>query len=254
MVLFQSPPLTRYDLYFSLFGFQVRVHPLFWLAALLLGASSNNFIFLLIWVVVVFISILVHELGHALAMRMYGQPSHIVLYLGGGLTMPESVQWGSGSAGVSLGRRQEIIISFAGPLAGFFFALLTVLAAAALGGSILRVEILGIIPLPFAFFPNGSTLANGFLQTLLSVNFFWGLINLLPVYPLDGGNIARNLWIGIDPWDGVRKSLWLSVITGAVFAGLGLIVWGSVYIALLFGFLAFQSYQTLQRSGAGRFF
>ena len=82
---------------------------------------------------------------------------------------------------------------------------------------------------------------------LLWVNVFWGLFNLLPVFPLDGGQVARNIIIQYDPYDGVRKSIWVSVITGGLIALYGLLVMRSIYIALLFGLLAFQSYQSLQR-------
>jgi hypothetical protein len=47
--------------------------------------------------------------------------------------------------------------------------------------------------------------------------------------------------------DGVRKSLWLSVIAGGILALLGFLFFRSVFMALLFGLLAFQSYQALQR-------
>jgi hypothetical protein len=63
MLLFQVPPPTRYDLRFNLAGFPVRVHPLFWLIAVLLGYSSGDPLQILIWVVVVFVSILIHEMG-----------------------------------------------------------------------------------------------------------------------------------------------------------------------------------------------
>jgi len=80
----------------------------------------------------------------------------------------------------------------------------------------------------------------------LSVNIFWGLINLVPVFPLDGGNVARYALLQFDPRDGVRKSLWISVVAGGLVAVLGLVYFRSIYMAFLFGFLAFQSYQSLR--------
>ena len=118
MFLLQQPSATPYDLQFSIAGIPVRVHPLFWLIAILFG-SSGNLLFLPVWVFVVFTSILIHELGHAFAFRRFGQRSHIVLHFGGGLTIPESVAWGGGWASVALSRGQEIFISLAGPFAGF---------------------------------------------------------------------------------------------------------------------------------------
>jgi hypothetical protein len=88
------------------------------LIALLLG-SSGDLLQVLLWIVVVFISILIHELGHALAFRRYGQDSHIVLHMGGGLTIPETVSWGGGYANVVPSPTQQIIITLTGPFTGF---------------------------------------------------------------------------------------------------------------------------------------
>ena len=71
--------------------------------AVLFGASAGGILQLLVWVAVVFVSILFHELGHALAFRFYGQPSRIVLYMAGGMTVPEPIWWGSRWANVSFG-------------------------------------------------------------------------------------------------------------------------------------------------------
>ena len=246
MFLFQPPPPTRYDLRFSVAGIPVRVHPLFWLIALLLG-SSGDLIQLPIWVFVVFVSILIHELGHALAMRRYGQPSQIILHFAGGLTVPEPVSWGSGWANVSLRPNQEIFISLAGPGAGFLLATLVAIGVTISGGSMITNWLFGVIPLPVAaLIPIGGRVLSLLLTMLLWVNVFWGLINLMPVYPLDGGNVSRYLLLQADPVDGVRKSLWVSVIAGGLVALAGLLVFRSIYMALLFGLLAFQSYQSLQ--------
>ena len=246
MFLFQPPPPTQYDLRFSIAGIPVRVHPLFWLIALLLG-SATDLLQLPIWVFVVFVSILIHELGHALAMRRYGQPSRIILHFAGGLTVPEPVSWGSGWANVSLRPNQEIFISLAGPGAGFLLAALVVVAVIISGGSIITNWLFGVIPLPVAaLMPIGGRVISLLVTMLLWVNVFWGLINLLPVYPLDGGTVSRYLLLQADPIDGVRKSLWISVIAGGLVAIAGLLILRSVYMALLFGLLAFQSYQSLQ--------
>ena len=247
MFLFQVPPPTRYDLRFNLAGFPVRVHPLFWLIAVLLGYSSGNILQILIWVLVVFISILVHELGHALAFRRYGLSSQIVLHFAGGLTVPESTLWGSRWANVALGPNQNIFISLAGPGAGFILAAAAIVGVILAGGEIIMTRLLGFIPIPgLVLLPFGGNLLNMFVTALLWVNIFWGLINLLPVYPLDGGNVARNVLVQVDPVDGVRKSLWVSVIAGALIAIVAFFFLGSLYMAVLFGILAFQSYQSLQ--------
>src|SRR5512143_986284 len=109
MFLFQAPAPTRYDLRFTLGGIPIRVHPLFWIIALLFGLADSNLVHLVLWIVIVFVSILIHELGHALVMRLYGQPCFIVLHAAGGLTVPEDRWWGNRRANVLLGPRQEIL-------------------------------------------------------------------------------------------------------------------------------------------------
>jgi Zn-dependent protease len=245
MLFFQEPAPTRYDLNFNIVGIPVRVHPLFWLITVLFG-MSGDLLSLPIWVVAVFVSILVHELGHALAMRFYGRPARVALYSGGGLTVPESVSWGYSVANVSLTADQEIVVSLAGPGTGFLLAGLVLAVVLALGGSVTVGLLFGLLPVPLASLPLGGWLGNQIVGTLLWVNIFWGLINLMPVFPLDGGHVARLLWLKADPWGGVRKSLWLSVVAGALVALAGLVLMQSIFIALMFGVFAFQSYQSLQ--------
>jgi stage IV sporulation protein FB len=247
MLLFQQPPPTRYDLRFSIAGIPVRVHPLFWLIALLFG-SSGDLLLIPIWILVILVSILVHELGHALAFRRYGQRSHIVLHFAGGLTIPEPVYWGSRFANVALTPNQQIFISLAGPGAGFILAALVIIIVEVMGGSVSTIRLFGLIPLPLnALMPFGGRILNVMISMLLWVNVFWGLINLVPVYPLDGGNVTRYALLQADPLDGIRKSLWISAIAGALVAFVGLLFLRSIFMALLFGLLAFQSYQSLQR-------
>jgi Zn-dependent protease len=213
---------------------------------ILLGISANNLLSLLIWVPVVFVSILFHEMGHALAMRRFGQPSNVVLHVAGGLTVPEPVGWGRSWASIALRPSQEILISLAGPVAGFLLAGLVLAGVLAAGGSIIMTRLFGVIPYPSVLLPTSSWIVNLVVLDMLWVNFFWGLINLMPVFPLDGGNVARQLFVKADPLNGTRKSLWLSVIAGGIVAIAGLILFRSIYVALLFGFLAFQSYQTIR--------
>lgn len=253
MLLFEPPPSTRYDLRFRLAGIPVRVHPLFWLMALLLGYSAGSLLQLPIWVAVVFVSILIHELGHALVMRAYGLPSHVVLHIAGGLAVPEPVRWGSGWASVSLSPGRQILISLAGPAAGFLLAALLMIAVVAVGGEVVVTALFGVIPWVTAQLPVGGRVTTVVVNMLLWVNIFWGLMNLTPVYPLDGGNVVRHLLVRADPSDGMRNSLWISVIAGAIVAAAGLLLFRSLVMAFLFGFLAFQSYQSLRGRRWGGF-
>ena len=246
MALFQLPPPTQYDLRFTIAGIPVTVHPLFWLITLLLGSSGDPLL-IPIWILVIFVSILVHELGHALAFRRYGLESQIVLHGAGGLTIPQSTRWGSRWADVALSPNQNIFVSVAGPGAGFIFAAVIIAFVFIVGGSVGTTWLFGFIPMPLsAQLPFGGRFVNLMVTMFLWVNVFWGLINLMPVHPLDGGNVTRNVLIQVDPADGVRKALWVSVIVGGLIALAGLVLFRSIFMALLFGLLAFQSYQALQ--------
>ena len=66
--------------------------------------------YLVLWIICVFVSILIHEMGHVLMGRLFGAEGHIVLYSFGGLAI--------GSKRLA-DRWQRIAVSFAGPLAQF---------------------------------------------------------------------------------------------------------------------------------------
>lgn len=237
-----EPSATRFDLYFTIANFPVRIHPLFWLMTLMFGGSNNEISRMLIWIGVVFTSVLVHELGHALVLRRFGQSVHIVLHGGGGLAVSEPVAWGGGWAGVALSPRQRVIATAAGPLAGFGLAALVVLLAYALGGTFVGAR-LGIVPWVVLDLPAWLNEFQFVFNTALFVNLVWGLMNLMPVYPLDGGQIARALWLRADPVLGVTRSLWMSFLVALVMATAGIATFGSPYLLFLFGMLAVQSYQ-----------
>lgn len=263
-VFIAEPPRTQFDLNFSLFGIPVRVHPLFWLMGVILGAygaerAPNAGMLILIWVATVFVSILVHEFGHAFAMRKFGQSPRVVLYMMGGLAIPGASPYDFGYSSQQPNSRQQIIISAMGPIAGFMLAGVVIALVYLGGGAVLfdfgqsifhpwRVQLERGVPIGGTLFSNENAIYLYYLiEAMLFVNIFWGLMNLLPVYPLDGGQISREVFVSKDPWDGLKKSLWVSVVTGAVVAGLGLFFLKSLFLGILFGMLAFGSYQVLQQ-------
>lgn len=212
---------TPYDLNFSLFGIPVRVHPLFWLFSAVLGWGNGDLKFVLLWVLCVFVSILVHELGHALTAKSYGWPPHIVLYSFGGYAQ-YFPSWGN-----TTWRRIHVLM--AGPGAGFvFFGLLYLLQI------ILREQ--GIIL---------TGMARVVFFDLKYINLFWGLFNLLPVYPLDGGQISHAFLSHWMPRSGGDLALKISLMLAIVVAAFGF--WShQTYLGLLFGSLAFENFQMLQ--------
>jgi stage IV sporulation protein FB len=237
-----EPATSQADLHFRAFGVPVRVHPWFWIVALMLGVDpdpkhKSDPIAVLLWVAVVFVSILVHELGHAFLQRRYGGHPWITLYSFGGLASCDDCDRSP---------RSQILISLAGPMAGFLFAAV-LLAVIRLCGH--RIEFGGfsgligwLIP---GWEPFDSFWSNLLIFDLLQVNILWGLVNLLPIYPLDGGRIARELFTLGNPRRGILQSLGLSIALAAVLAAMGL-VRGSYFIAIMFGFLVYSNYQTFQ--------
>ena len=214
-----APPPSRGELRFSLLGFPVQVQPFFWLTAVLLGASAGGPARIGVWVAVVFVSVLVHELGHATAAHLFGSPARIMLYGLGGLTAhrPMSSQW------------RSIAVSLAGPFAGFALAAVT-------------FQVAVILPAPLG-------IVETLFQFLLFVNVGWGVVNLLPVLPLDGGHVARSAFRLVSPSNGDRWALALSLITAGAVVVLA-ISQGLLLMAVLFGMLAWSSIQEIQRPQA----
>lgn len=246
MLLFEPPP-SQADLHFRVLGIPVRIHPFFWITAVFMGLNREGTppAELIIWIGVVFFSILVHELGHALTQRRFGGHPWITLHGIGGLASCDDCDDRP---------RSRILIALAGPAAGFGFAAL-VIAALALTG---RLQGFEWSPLPVRWALIGQATVDPTTETfalapvdylifaLLQVNIFWGLVNLIPVYPLDGGQVMRELCTITRPRQGIVLSLRISVAAGSIMALVGLFVMDSFYVAAMFAYLAFMSYRTLQ--------
>jgi len=229
-----EPPPTQADLHFRLFGIPVRVHPFFWVVALLLGMGGRKAdpLITLIWVVVVFVSIVVHELGHAFVQRYYGGRPWITLYSFGGLASCDDCDRSP---------RAQILISLAGPFAGFFFAGFVVSLLVALQ----RFEGFELDWIPVVWTPFESPPLEIGLRILMFVNIAWGALNLLPIYPLDGGRIARELFTLGNPRAGIIQSLQLSV-GAAILVAVYALTRQLFFMCIMFGFLAYGSFQTLR--------
>ena len=75
-------------------------------------------------------------------------------------------------------------------------------------------------------------------------------MNLLPIYPLDGGHIVREVLLYFNPQQGVQQSLILSIFTAGLVAVFGLIKMQDYYIAIFFAFMAYESFMALQALSA----
>jgi Zn-dependent protease len=173
----------------------------------------------LVYAAAVFGSVLVHELGHALAARRAGVGvAEIVLHGFGGFarfTRPPNPQQGVG-------------ITLAGPGAGL------VLGAMAFATTLA----LGVVGAPDALV--------GFAAQVATINVFWSLFNLVPMYPLDGGLVLYHLLARRMP---SRHALSIAAKVGIGFAGLvvaGALFTGQTFLALVAGLSAFQCFGALR--------
>lgn len=215
------PGPTQFDLRFRALGIPVRVHPMFWVTAVLLGNPlQNSFQVVMIWMACVFVSILVHEYGHGLMARLFRYPPSIVLYWMGGLCYSESERQRPG---------QRLLVLFAGPGAGFLFAGLVVGGYMAAGRPLLSVT--GELVYKF----------------LLGINIFWSLLNLCPIWPLDGGQIAGVFLTLHNTRQGMRRTHILSIVCAAI-VGVLMLRFGLTFTAILCALFAITNFQMLQAS------
>ncbi len=203
------------DLRFRIGSFPITITPFFWLSGLILMQPGTQGAGIVLWLVVFLVSILVHELGHAVAARAFGARATIELHSFGGHTrsLPRLSRW------------RDVAMTLAGPGAGFL------LAAAAFG----VLSTLGVAM---------PVLLRSMVAQLVWVNIIWGIFNLLPVPPLDGGHVLLNVL-------GQRHERTARIIA-VVVASLGAL-YGlqshQLFLTIMFGLLAFQNIQTLRALG-----
>jgi Zn-dependent protease len=229
-----EPSRTPYDVRFSLLGVPVRIHPLFWLAQLLMAWNPEPSA-VLMWILAALVSLLVHEFGHVVAMRAAKLRSHVVIFAFGGLTVADTR--------LPRSTAQQVMISLAGPLAGLALFLLVIVLGQVTGHPV-RVRDAGGIPMFVPSFFPGATISplDRFAFDLLLFNLYWSVFNLMPVFPLDGGQVARAVLVHRQPHDGFRQSCLLSAVTGAILAVVAWVHWGQFFLALLFAYLAWFNY------------
>ena len=97
---------------------------------------------------------------------------------------------------------------------------------------------------PRVLLPN--QIADTFVFQVLYITVWWGLINLLPVYPLDGGQIAYQIFTLFHPQDALRQSLILSVIVAGLMCFVAFVEWKQMYTGILFLWLGYSSFTALQ--------
>lgn len=179
----------------------------------------------LIWIPVLFVSVLIHELAHASTIGMLGfGPSEIRLNGMGGATFNQrrAKPW------------QDLLISVSGPLSNFALALLSYWI-------IRNVAVASTDKMLIALMPR-----------LFLANIFWGLFNLIPVPPLDGGHATRELFrIFLSEKNAFVVSIWIAMIVGGLVVAAALFR-GQYFVALYiawFVYMAFQQWQNYKQRG-----
>jgi len=202
---------------FNLFGFPTRIDPSFLVIVALLG-FDGSMSHLAIWAAVAVVSVLGHELGHALAARALGASASIALPGLGGLTLSHRDR--------PFSRGESALLSFAGPLAGILLGLPVLYAIGALD------------------WPSW-TLGGFALRTAAFTTLGWSALNLLPIVPLDGGHLLEVALPG-TPAARQRLAAQLSIAIAAAGA-----VWayqaGMPYAGLMAVLFAAQNLATLRR-------
>jgi len=214
---------------FRLFGFPITVEPWHWAILAFCGGAlgikeSTDLLPVLLFMAAGVVSIIIHELGHALTMRVFGgRHISIILHGLGGHAI---------SQGAPFSRGQHILISLAGPL-----------LQAACG-------LLVLVALAFVLGTNDNTreFAGGPVHNLLSsfivISLWWAVLNLIPVYPMDGGQILHGI---LGPRR-VQLTLQIS-ISVAIFAGvLGVIYLKTFLLSIFMVFSAVENYKALKRT------
>jgi len=191
----------------------ILIYPTFWLVAAVIGfLYSGNFIGTAIWVGIIFVSVLFHELGHALTAFAFGLKPRIELVAMGGLTFHN---------GDSLPLWKRFFIVLDGPLFGFLLFLIATI--------LLQVPSIAM------------TKMASVLTLVQVVNLFWTIVNLIPVIPLDGGQLLRVILEAIFGIKGFRYAL----MSGAILAlaiCLVFFLYHQFFMGALFFLFAFQSY------------
>ena len=228
--MFGAPQPSPLDIRFVLFRIPVSITPFFWLIGAILSYNVSfrdgrlDPIAFGTAILAILISILVHELGHGLVIRhVFGASTMIFLHGFGGVAIHNRPYYYRTPR--RLGR---ICISFAGPLAGFL------LSAVCLGVLWNANEII-----------EAKSYLRFFLNIICYIGIYWGFFNLLPVYPLDGGQIFREICLQVSQRYGMEVSAGVSAITAILLA---LFFYQTCWYfgVFMFGALAYQSIQMLQ--------
>ena len=167
-----------------------------------------------IWMAVVFLSVLWHELGHVIFQRKFGASPEIMLVGFGGLAIPH---------GARFTRWQSFVVAAAGPAFGLL-----------IGGAAYVL---------FQFRPAESPMQKNLEHMIVFVNLVWSVVNLLPVLPLDGGHMLQA---ALGPRR-LRITAAIGMVLAALVALAAFKFFGSLLMVFFFAWFAWQNYQVFKQ-------
>ena len=166
----------------------------------------------LISAILLFVSVLIHELAHSLVAKSRGFPVEgITLFILGGVS---SLRAEARQA------KDEFIISAVGPATSFVLFGIFLLLLIAVGGEILA-------PTPMARVTEPLSPLEAILGYLWFINLLLAIFNLLPAFPLDGGRVLRSIIWGTT---GNFARATRIAARGGQIIGLFMIAWGIIQV------------------------
>ncbi len=208
-----------------LFGVEIRIHLTFavlLLFVLMTEAAADRFSpeRVVALVVIIFLSVVIHELAHALGALHGGRAARAVVLLpiGGVTLMDETVNDTPNAA-------REIRVAAFGPLANLLIAFV--------GASIVQAVAPGLGLMSAPYIHSGHL-----VRSAIWINASLGIVNLLPAYPLDGGRILRAFFLrSMDPVRATRRAVNITNVVAMLCMLSGLLPIGTMWMVMVGFFL-----------------
>jgi Zn-dependent protease len=180
----------------SVFGIEVRIHVSFLLLLVYFGFQSGTFQSVL-FILILFVCVLLHEFGHAFAARAFGiRTRDITLYAIGGIARLNRIPdkpW------------QELTVAIAGPLVN------VVIAAALI--------FVTHVTAAFQQFDELESPRIELLAKVAAANLYLVVFNLIPAFPMDGGRILRALLAMLMPYaQATQIAAWIGQVLAVLLA------------------------------------
>ncbi len=198
-------------------GIPIRIHFTFLLLlvwyAVASTARGENPVRAIVFLVLLFACVALHEMGHAVMAKAFGVSTReIVLYPIGGIARLENIPGG----------KAELCISLAGPGVNLVLA-------------ILLLALMGLLGIPWIATPERIFSPGNLAQQVLVANVALCLFNLIPAFPMDGGRALRAALSFLLPEDrATNAAAAVGQAIAILFGALGLFTsnWVLVFIAL----------------------